>query len=633
MTRKNILKRIASGFVSAAIAMTSLPIIPIFAETGTNSYSFDGYNVEYSVKNEWSDGQAIEVKITNTGDEPILNWAFKYNAQGEISDLWNASVYDAKETSYVIKNAGWNYEIAPEASISFGYTLSDYSGTNPEQFELCAKRVNKTDGYDVQYNITNEWDTGLQGEIVITNTSEEPLEAWELSFDSTFAINNLWDGRIISSEENHYVISSEMWSNPIAAGESKTIGFTASKIDNTENLVKNYRISVIETIVAEDAIITDKTGTFLAIGDFDEETNSIILMWRGVSDSTEYNIYEKSGVKKLVDTVLYTNTYSYTLPLDSNLEKYVFAIETILEDGKISVSNDVVMTALDDGTYELSNIDTDNDGIDNILENLLGTNPSNKDTDGDRISDGYEYYTLTTNPLEKDSDENGIIDSDEDFDGDGLTNYQEYERGTNPFSPDTDDDGFTDKYEISKNMNPLLYDVINLDLIDILDVNDNTIYEIEELNYNEDYPLLIDYNGDGSQVVSISGVFSEQIVESPADAFKAICSVKTLIGLKHPKEELKLDSVYFTKSGASYMFSQWCNNIRIMGSTIFVSVDKHGKTLSLKSSIASEELIKKSELTAPRISDNDVKSIINVSDALIELVLYRESLLSNLKYA
>lgn len=197
MTRKNFLKRIVSCFVSAAIAMTSLPITPIFAETGTNSYSFDGYNVEYSVKNEWSDGQAIEVKITNTGDEPILNWAFKYNAQGEISDLWNASVYDAKETSYVIKNAGWNYEIAPDASVSFGYTLSDYSGTNPEQFELCAKRVDKTDGHDVQYNITNEWDTGLQGEIIITNTSEEPLEAWELSFDSTFEINNLWNGRIM----------------------------------------------------------------------------------------------------------------------------------------------------------------------------------------------------------------------------------------------------------------------------------------------------------------------------------------------------------------------------------------------------------------------------------------------------
>ena len=105
------------------------------------------------------------------------------------------------QNRYVIKNVGWNYEIAPDASVSFGYTLSDYSSTNPDKFELCAKRVDKTDGYDVQYNITNEWDTGLQGEIVITNTSEEPLEAWELSFDSTFAINNLWNGRIISSED------------------------------------------------------------------------------------------------------------------------------------------------------------------------------------------------------------------------------------------------------------------------------------------------------------------------------------------------------------------------------------------------------------------------------------------------
>ena len=146
---------------------------------------------------------------------------------------------------YVIKNVGWNYEIAPDASVSFGYTLSDYSSTNPDKFELCAKRVDKTDGYDVQYNITNEWDTGLQGEIVITNTSEEPLEAWELSFDTTFTINNLWDGRIISSEENHYVVASEIWSNPIDVGGSKTIGFTGSKQADDDAALSSFSLSAV----------------------------------------------------------------------------------------------------------------------------------------------------------------------------------------------------------------------------------------------------------------------------------------------------------------------------------------------------------------------------------------------------
>ena len=141
MARKTLLKMAVSSFTALAIATVAMPVIPAFAEAGTVSYSFDGYAVEYSVKNEWTEGQSIEVKITNTGDEPILNWAFKYDAEGEINGLWNASVYDSQETSYIIKNVGWNYEIAPDESVSFGYTLSDYSGTNPDKFELCAKRV------------------------------------------------------------------------------------------------------------------------------------------------------------------------------------------------------------------------------------------------------------------------------------------------------------------------------------------------------------------------------------------------------------------------------------------------------------------------------------------------------------
>ncbi len=106
MARKTLLKRAVSSFTALSTALVAMPVIPAFAETGATTYSFDGYDVEYSVKNEWTEGQSIEVKITNTGDEPILNWAFKYDAEGIIDGLWNASIYDTKETSYIIKNVG-----------------------------------------------------------------------------------------------------------------------------------------------------------------------------------------------------------------------------------------------------------------------------------------------------------------------------------------------------------------------------------------------------------------------------------------------------------------------------------------------------------------------------------------------
>lgn len=45
------LKRIISGLVAAATATTMLPQMPAFAETGATTYSYDGYDVEYSVLN------------------------------------------------------------------------------------------------------------------------------------------------------------------------------------------------------------------------------------------------------------------------------------------------------------------------------------------------------------------------------------------------------------------------------------------------------------------------------------------------------------------------------------------------------------------------------------------------------
>lgn len=71
--------------------------------------------------------------------------------------------------------------------------------------------------------------------------------------------------------------------------------------------------------------------------------------------------------------------------------------------------------------------DTDEDGLPNLIEKEIGSDPYNPDTDGDNLPDGYEALTLGTDPTKPDTDDNGVLDCDEDFDEDGLTNLQEYE--------------------------------------------------------------------------------------------------------------------------------------------------------------------------------------------------------------
>ena len=218
--------------IAAAESLNMLTIMPldVSAEVGSHTYIYEKYEVEYAVLNEWEGNQSIKITVRNTGTESILNWAVAYRAGGEINGLWNA--VSPKEN--IIKNAGYNYEIEPDKSVSFGYTLSGENLELPEKFEIISKRANVTEGYEVNFDIYDDWGDGFQGAVTITNTGSEPLEAWTLSFDADFTIGNSWGGRIIDSSENSYTIASEMWTNPIMPNSSSSFGFTAAKEADTK---------------------------------------------------------------------------------------------------------------------------------------------------------------------------------------------------------------------------------------------------------------------------------------------------------------------------------------------------------------------------------------------------------------
>jgi hypothetical protein len=110
--------------------------------------------------------------------------------------------------------------------------------------------------------------------------------------------------------------------------------------------------------------------------------------------------------------------------------------------------------------------DRDFDGVPDDLEEFLGLDPDNPDTDGDGILDGDEDFdrdgltnvgeiVLQTDLQNPDTDGDGIRDGDEDTDFDGVTDGVESDNRTDPFKVDTDGDGIDDGSEIADGLDPL----------------------------------------------------------------------------------------------------------------------------------------------------------------------------------
>ncbi|MCL2637517.1 MAG: peptidoglycan DD-metalloendopeptidase family protein [Oscillospiraceae bacterium] len=187
----------------------------------------------------------------------------------------------------------------------------------------------------------------------------------------------------------------------------------------------------------------EEIDVFIAFGLWDYEEN-ILLEWNCDSEGAKYFVYEKG--LGLIAELSGQNIYEFTVT-DNGEDEYIFTVERHM-NSEIIVSNEVIMQLDDYGFYSFVFIDSDGDGLADIYELLIGTDPNNPDTDGDGLPDGYEVFVTYTSPLLYDTLGEGKSDGEYDFDGDGLTNYEEYLYGTDPWNPDTDGDGLTDWEEI-----------------------------------------------------------------------------------------------------------------------------------------------------------------------------------------
>jgi hypothetical protein len=115
-------------------------------------------------------------------------------------------------------------------------------------------------------------------------------------------------------------------------------------------------------------------------------------------------------------------------------------------------------------TLDPKNADFDGDGLSNWQElSVWGTDPLNRDTDGNGLPDGQDDGDLDgiSDQWEQmlilqlgDPNITGIEDIDalSDSDGDGVDDYQEYQKGLSGYRADSDGDGFSDRLSVDQSI-------------------------------------------------------------------------------------------------------------------------------------------------------------------------------------
>ncbi|MGZ3144775.1 cellulase family glycosylhydrolase [Lentzea chajnantorensis] len=97
-----------------------------------------GCRVTYEVSGQWPGGFTADVAVTNLGpalDGWRLSWEWPTGQQ--VGHAWNATVTESPDEVVTATNAGYNAELAPQATARFGFSGSwDHANTAPLAFSL-----------------------------------------------------------------------------------------------------------------------------------------------------------------------------------------------------------------------------------------------------------------------------------------------------------------------------------------------------------------------------------------------------------------------------------------------------------------------------------------------------------------
>jgi len=179
--------------------------------------------------------------------------------------------------------------MAPRAddSSSFWNRLTRRARVRKHTHRLALESLENRLALAATYTTVNDWGSGLQGQITITNDQPVAMSSWKVEFDLGRTINNLWDGTLASRVGNRYTITNVAYNSTLAPGQSISFGFVAGSGTGTpQNIALNGAgtsppvsppPTTLPSITIGDVTITEGNPSTTAVsGSFHTSGNQIL---------------------------------------------------------------------------------------------------------------------------------------------------------------------------------------------------------------------------------------------------------------------------------------------------------------------------------------------------------------------
>ena len=193
--------------------------------------------VAYQVVNSWGSGLQANVTVPNNEGTQVNNWELQFDYALPIASIWNAQILSHVGNQYVIENGGWNANINPGASASFGFSAGAGNLTaKPTGYVLewstpsssgsgTGSGSGSASQVAVNFSVSSDWGSGFTAAVSLTNNGTTPLSSWTLGFNFPYAITSIWNASIASHSGSQYAIQNASYDGTIAPGQTVSFGF------------------------------------------------------------------------------------------------------------------------------------------------------------------------------------------------------------------------------------------------------------------------------------------------------------------------------------------------------------------------------------------------------------------------